>query len=161
MATLTTLVEQRQLVRVTVPLRRNQFHDRILYAFPQCVEWMRNDVGKLTTGRLQSDRTPLEQLHSRLREWMADEPMRLGTMFSRMRPRTDYVCELKTDDLRIFGWMYQPKKFIAVFGDYADDYKIPTQIKSYDDAVRKVVEARANLPLDGDKFVKGNLDEHV
>lgn len=158
MATLTTLLDEKKLIRVVVPLTRKQFHERVFYAFPACANWMRNDVPKMVTGRLQSDRTPLEQLHGRLREWIAGEELRLGTMFSRMEPHTDHVCELKTPDLRLFGWMYQPKKFIAVFGDYADDYKPPTKTKNYADAVRAVLKARDSLPLDGAKFATGDLD---
>jgi hypothetical protein len=161
MATLNKLVEVRTLVRVTVPLGRGLFHDRWLYAYPECLEWMRNDVPKMVTGRLQAEQTPLEQLHVRVRQWISGQPMHYGPMFSNMTPLSDYVCEIKTPDLRIFGWIYQPKKFIAVFGDYADDYKPPTKRKTYADARRKVVAARDALPLDGDKFANGDFDDLV
>jgi hypothetical protein len=58
-----------------------------------------------------------------------------------------------------FGWLYQPGKFIAVSGGYADDYKAPTKTKYYADEVRAVVEARDALPLDGEKICRGDFND--
>jgi hypothetical protein len=161
MATFDTLLDQKKLIRVTRPLPRGQFHDRKFYAFPDCLEWMRVDVPKMVAGREQSAFTPYEQLMERLRQWMAGDPMRYGPWFHDMDPQEDAVWELKTTDLRIFGWMYQPCSFIAVRGGYADDYKEPTKTKNYADDRREVVKARDALPLDGEKFAKGDFDELV
>jgi hypothetical protein len=161
MTTFDKLLEQKRLIRVTVPLPRGQFHDRKLYAYPKCLEWMRNDVPKLVTGRFASALTPKEQLIERLRQWMAGDPMAYGRMFHDMDPRSDEVWEIKTADLRIFGWMYRPCEFIAVCGGYTDDYKEPTKIKNYADDRREVVRARDSLPLDGDKYAKGDFDDLV
>jgi hypothetical protein len=161
MATLSTLLERKALIRVTVPLGRRQFHDRKFYAFPKCLEWMRNDVPRMVTGRIASASTPKEQLIERLRQWMAAEPMAYERMFRDMDPRSDNVWEIKTADLRIFGWLYRPRVFIAVSGGYADDYKEPTKIKNYADDRRGVVRARADLDLDLPKYVGGDFDELV
>jgi hypothetical protein len=161
MATLDSLVGKRALIRIAVPLQRGQFHERKIYAYSQAVEWMRNEVPKMVTGRLEAAQTPAEQLHSVLRQWMSGDPMRYGPMFSDMRPASDHVWEMKTPDLRIFGWIYKPKEFIAVFGDYADDYKEPTKKKLYAEARNEVVKARDALPLDGNKFAKGDFDDLV
>lgn len=110
---------------------------------------------------MKSEFTPAQQLTERLRQWMAGEPMAYGPMFHDMDPSSDEVWELKTADLRVFGWMYRPCEFIAVCGGYADDYKPPTKIKNYADDRRKVVKARNELPLDGKKFVTGGFDDLV
>jgi hypothetical protein len=158
MATFDNLLKDKQLVRVSLKLRRGQFTERKIYAFPGCVEWMRNEVPKLATGRLASAFTPQEQLVERFRQWIAGDSMQYGPMFHDMEPRTDDVWEMKTADLRIFGWMYRPRQFIAVRGGYADNYKEPTKTKSYADERREVVRAREALPLDGDKFVRGTFN---
>jgi hypothetical protein len=158
MATFDSLLKDKQLIRVSLKLRRGQFPERKIYAFPGCVEWMRNEVPKLATGRLASAFTPQEQLVERFRQWIAGDPMQYGPMFHDMEPRTDDVWEMKTADLRIFGWMYRPRQFIAVRGGYADNYKEPTKTKSYADERREVVRAREALPLDGDKFVRGTFN---
>jgi hypothetical protein len=161
MSTFITLLEDKRLYRVTLQLPRNQFHERKLYAYPECLRWMREDVPKMKTGRLRSALTPREQLLERLRQWMSGDPMDYWPEFHDMDPRSDEVWELKTDDLRIFGWMYRPKEFIAVRGGYADDYKPPRKTKVYADDRREVVKARNALPLDGDKYSKGRFDELV
>ncbi len=163
MATFSKLLEDRVLIRVTVPLGRNQFHERKIYTFPDCLEWMRNDVPAMVTGRIGSAFTPHEQLIERLRQWMAGDPMAYGPMFRDMKHPKDIdgVWELKTADLRIFGWMYRPKEFIAVRGGYADDYKEPTKTKNYADDKRAVARARDSLLLDGDKYAMGEFDDLI
>jgi len=87
--------------------------------------------------------------------------MSYGPMFHDMDPSSDQVWELKTADLRIFGWMYRPREFIAVCGGFADDYKLPTKTKNYADDRRAVVEARNALPLDDPKYATGDFNELV
>src|SRR5205814_10087750 len=106
MATLDSLLhDQRLLTRVVLKLPRGQFHERKFYAYRECIEWMKQ-VPTMNTGRVASEFTPQEQLVERLRQWMAGHPMEYGRMFHDMEPSTDDVWEIKTADLRIFGWMY-------------------------------------------------------
>ncbi len=161
MATFDKLLAEGRIVRVKLRLGRGQFDERKLYAYPECLKWMRAEVPAMVTGRVQSAFSPKEQLITRLLEWITRKPMSYGRMFQDMLPRSDEVWELKTADLRIFGWMYRPRKFIAVCGGYTDHYKEPTKVKNYADDRNAVVEARNALPLDGDKFVTGEYDELV
>lgn len=161
MATFDKLLEEQKIVRVTISLGRGQFNDRELYAYPDCLKWMKVEVPKMITGRVQSALAPKEQLITRLLQWITGKPMAHGRMFQDMRPRSAEVWELKTADLRIFGWMYRPRKFIAVQGGYTDDYKPPTKIKDYGDDRDAVIKARNELPLDGNKSVTGEYDDLV
>jgi hypothetical protein len=161
MTTFDKLVEANVLVRVIFRLPRGQFHERKIYASPECLQWMRNEVPKMVTGRVASDFTPKEQLVERLRQWMSGDPMAYGRMFRDMEPKSDGVWELKTADLRIFGWMYRTREFIAVRGGYTDDYKEPSKTKNYADERNEVVRARNALPLDGKKYMEGEFDELV
>jgi hypothetical protein len=161
MATFSILLDERRLIRITVPLARGQFHERKIYALPDCFRWIVEDVPKMKTGRANSASTPHEQIVERFRQWMSGDPIANGPMFHDMRPVEDAAWELKTDDLRVFGWMYKPREFIAVCGGYADDYKPPTKTKNYADDRRTVVKARDELPLDGTKHVEGDFDDLV
>jgi hypothetical protein len=160
MATFDSL-KGKELIPVILRLPRGQFHERKVFAYPDCVRWMRDEVPKMRTGRVASDFTPHEQLVERLRQWMSGDPMEYGRMFHDMDPSTDDVWEMKTADLRLFGWMYRRRKFIAVRGGYADDYKEPTKIKNYADERREVVKARDALPLDDPKLARGKFHELV
>ncbi|WP_439925702.1 hypothetical protein [Nitrobacter sp. JJSN] len=162
MATFAKILEDKLVIPVVVRLGRGRFYDRFLYAYPDCLKWMKETVPTLETGRKKSAQTPAEQLILRLQQWVSGDPIKKGPMFKEMEyPRDNDVWELKTDDLRLFGWMYQPKKFIVASHGYADDYKVPTKTKDYADDVRAVMEARQALPLDGPKFVKGKFDDLV
>jgi hypothetical protein len=161
MATFAKLLEERRIIRITVPLPRGKFPERKLYAYPECLEWARTNIPQMVTGRVASDFSPKEQITLRLQQWIAGDPMEYGRMFHDMDPNTDGVWEMKTADLRLFGWMYRPREFIAVGGGYADDYKEPTKTKDYADDRRVVIAARNALPLDGQKFVTGDFDELV
>lgn len=161
MATFDKLLEDGVIVRVKLRLWRGQFNDRELYAYPECLRWMRAEVPKMVTGRVQSEFAPKEQLFNRLLQRITGKPMTRGRMFQDMLPRSAEVWELKTPDLRIFGWMYRPRKFIAVCGGYTDDYKEPTKTKNYGDDRDAVIRARHELPLDGEKFVTGEYNDLV
>ncbi|WP_316169057.1 MULTISPECIES: hypothetical protein [unclassified Bradyrhizobium] len=158
MTTFDKLLSDKLLIPVGLKLRRGQFPERKFFAFPECIAWMRDEVPQMTTGRVASDFTPHEQMVLRLRQWIAGDPMTYGPMFHDMDPTEHGVWEMKTADLRIFGWIYKPKQFIAVRGGYADDYKEPTKKKSYADDRREVIKARDALPLDGEKFATGDFN---
>ncbi len=84
--------------------------------------------------------------------------MRYGRWMHDLEPGRDEVWEMKTADLRIFGWIYRPRVFIASFVGYADWYKQPKPQKSYDTAREQVKEIRAALDLDEPKFTGGVFD---
>lgn len=162
MSTFEKIIADKLLIPVVVKLPRGKFYERYLYAFPESLKWMKEEVPKLQTGRLQSAQTPAEQLIMRLQQWLSGASINKGPMFQEMKyPEHNDVWELKTDDLRLFGWMYQPKKFIIASHGYADHYKEPTKTKNYADDVRAVMKARDELPLDGPKFVKGDFNELI
>ncbi|MDA1001514.1 MAG: hypothetical protein O2807_13485 [bacterium] len=87
--------------------------------------------------------------------------MRYGKMFQDLMPNEDEVWEMKTPDLRVFGWVYKPRVFIVAILDYADWYKRPTVKKSYEDARRQVMLERDALELDEPKFTSGTYDALV
>lgn len=162
MATISTLAGPNgPLTSITVPLRVGVQPERSFYALGGFVHWVVNTLPGLATGRLQAAQTPRQQLDSVLRTWMIGRPMRYPEVMNDLSPMAMEVWELKTPDLRIFGWIYRPKVFIAVLGDYADDYKPPTKTKNYADARNSVVAARDALDIDPPKFTAGEFDALV
>jgi len=163
MATIDTLCKRDPpgLVPITIHLRRNEFEDRYIWGTPDFWDWVQNDLPKLQPGRLGVDQSPQEQFFEILYKWITGKPMRYNKMFKDLMPRSDEVWELKTADLRIFGWLYRPRKFIAVVGGYADDYKGAHNKQNYEDAKRKVLRCRCSLDLDEPKYVTGVFDDLV
>jgi hypothetical protein len=160
MATLDTLVARQALVRVLVPTD-GEPHLRWIYGFPGFQTWLAVDLPQLESGRLQAPDPPAEQVDNVLYRWITGKGILYARQFQDLMPGSDEVWEMKTPDIRIFGWMYQPRKFIAVFGDYADLYKGKNRRRSYEDARRRVKRERDRLDLDHPKFATGTFDELV
>ena len=82
-----------------------------MYGFPNCKKWIDEEVPKLNSGRLDADLTPSEQLDNLLHRWISGQPMRYDRAFKDLMPPEDEVWEMKTADLRIFGWIYRPRVY--------------------------------------------------
>ncbi len=162
MATIPTLLERGELVKITVRLKRGEQPGRYIYGFPEFLGWLNNDLPNLETGRLQADASPKEQMNNLLYRWISDKQMNYGRMLNDLMPKGSETWEMKTPDLRVFGWIYRPKIFIALFGDYADLYKGKNRsvkpVASYAKAVRRVIAARSQLDLDEPKYESGVYD---
>jgi len=134
---------------------------RWIYGFPEFQNWLQNTLPTLDTGRLQAPDPPQEQVDNIFYRWATGKEIRYSRQFQDLMPGSDEVWEMKTADIRIFGWMYRPLKFIAVFGDYADLYKGKNKSRTYEDARRRVVRERNSLNLDAPKHATGKFDELV
>ena len=161
MATITSLKEQKLLFSISVPLDEGELPQRLIYGFPDFVRWLAVEAPNLQSGRLKAAENPQEQLDNLLYRWIAGKRIIYDRMFKDLMPMADEVWEMKTVDIRVFGWMYRPLTFIAVFGNYADLYKGTHARASYEDAKKKVKSARAQLDLDEPKFTPGVFDELV
>lgn len=159
MATIITLSgPDGPLSRITVPLPSGVQPERCFYGCGEFIETFTKELPKWTTGRLKSAQTPPEQMDDILEKWTGGKNIRYGKMFQDLIPGSDEVWELKTADLRIFGWIYRPKVFIAARLGYADFYKPPNPKLSYEDARKFVMDVRKNLDIDPPKFTGGLYD---
>jgi hypothetical protein len=161
MATIDILVEEQKLQRITVPLRKGETHERLIYGLPEMLRWMREDVPKMPCGRLNAAQSPAEQLDYILYRWIAGKPIIFRKQLSDLMPMSDEVWEFKTPDTRVFGWMYRERVFIATHGGYADHYKVPTKKRLYADDRQEVVRQRDALDIDPPKFKGGLFDDLV
>src|SRR5215467_15207808 len=160
MATLDILLNRQELVRILVPTD-GESRVRWVYGFPGFREWLDVELPKLAPGRLQAADPPLEQVDDILYRWITGKEILYSRQFRDLVPMSDEIWEMKTADIRIFGWMYRPLKFIAVFGDYADLYKGKNRSRSYEEAKRRVKKERDALDLDPPKFARGTFDELI
>ncbi|MER9880733.1 hypothetical protein [Mesorhizobium sp. M0118] len=145
---------------ITVPLGR-EVQRRWIYAFPRVVYWLQNELPNWQTGRLQSSVGPPDQMDDYLFRWIAGRDIRYEKMFKDLMPMADEVWEMKTADVRLFGWMCAPRRFIAVVPGYADDFKGIGSANRYEAAKRAVIRARDELPLDQPKIALGAFNALV
>jgi len=156
-----TLDKIATLTRIQVPLGRREFDERWFYAMPSFVRFLEELLPSAQTGILEATESPAAQMDTLLRKWNAGKPMAYRRVFSNLRPKGRGVWEMKTADLRIFGWIYRPKVFVATFAGFADDYKSQNgnpPKESYDDARERVIWIRDRLEVDSPAFVTGDYD---
>jgi hypothetical protein len=152
------------ITQIFVPLGPREFDEREFYALPSFLRFLQETLPGLEGGVLEAKETPKQQMDTVLRKWNAGKPMRYGRMFSILRPTRHSVWEMKTADLRIFGWLYRPRVFVAAFAGFADDYKRQNgqpPKESYSAARDRVVWLRGILDLDPPLFVTGDYDAIV
>jgi hypothetical protein len=159
-----TLARIDTITKITVRLRWGEFEEREFHALPSFMLFIQEKLPALQQGVLGAKETPQQQLDTVLRKWITGRPMQQGRMFSALRPARDHVWEMKTVDLRIFGWLYRPKVFVAAFAGFTDDYKEQNGNRpkeTYDAARRRVVWIRDRIDLDPPPFATGAYDALV
>ena len=153
MATLYSLIPSR-LVRITTVLGPDEGQPiREIFGVPAMETWISDTLSNLPT-EIGAARSPEEEFDDLLFNYISSKgEMRYGKTFKDLIPMRDEVWELKTYQLRIFGWFYRKDQFIAVRPGLKAELKNGTD--AYYKAKNTVLDTRADLPLDEPKFVGG------
>jgi hypothetical protein len=112
------------LTRIRIPLKRREFDEREFHAMPSLVRFFEEILPGAKTGVLEATETPAAQMDTLLRKWNSGKPMAISRAFSNLKPTARGVWEMKTADLRVFGWLWRPKVFIAAFAGLAGRLQI-------------------------------------
>lgn len=157
MATIAELCERGVVRRLHVRLPLRHFEDREFYGYPQFLEWLDGPVRRATPFDASSIK-PALQAHALFLQFISGKPMSVGRQFKRMRPHERDVFELRTDDLRIFGWFPAKNIFIAVVGDFMENTHGHDLYPGYRDLV---VRERELIDLDEPKWQPGASEYDV
>lgn len=141
------------IVLIEVELDPDEQPQRLIYALPSVIEWMENELpGLETDGYIEGALRPKEQAAVLFYDVISGkDPL---TMAPRcMMPNKHGVWELRTHDLRIFGFFSRKGVFIATSADTKARCKVTG---TYGKHRRDAVQARETLDLDPPKFVPGS-----
>ena len=132
---------------------------RLMYGFPHVVEWLNNDLPSITT--LSADpaegrQTPLEQVDFLLHEFIGGADLSYYERSHFMEPLDGGIWELKTTDVRFFGWFVCRGIFIAANIDSAYRCKLYPLYEGYK---TNTIHRRNLLDLDDPKFIIGGYDD--
>lgn len=132
---------------------------RFLYGTPGFIGWLENVLPDMKTGLMLADISPFEQVYERFRQYVVGENLDGDRRFAPLicDPET-FVWELKTIDVRIFGWVPKMDHFICCFGGHADFIK---QHKLYGGFIGQVDHVRSGMNLDTPKSVEFRNYENV
>jgi hypothetical protein len=158
MPTIANLVDSGAIVKIDVELAPRDQPLRLLYGTPPFVEWLREVLGGAGPAGLLGVTSPAEQIDDLFHSFLSGEHLVFTRQFRVVRAEENAVWELKTPDIRIFGWFMAKDCFVAVFGNWADIAKDHDLYRGYRIAIRRL---RRELGVDANLCVRGVAPDDV
>lgn len=153
MATLLELCAKGDLIKLEVPLEPNEMPHRRLFATPEFVKWLEDGLPQIKFDEIYSDLSPLEQVSVLFSDYLTGVEFSDDRRFKPLKWTPDLgIWELKTDDVRIFGWIPDKDAFVCCFGDSADQIKL---LDLYGRYITKTSFTMNSMDLNAPKHVDG------
>ncbi|TIP70341.1 MAG: hypothetical protein E5X53_28270 [Mesorhizobium sp.] len=156
MATLDELVAGKHLIELDGGLDGNELPQRFLYAFPHALKWLDQTLPALEAELGDGKLSPIEQVDVLFHDFVSDEDFSYYERSHSMLPTNLGVWEMKTTDVRLFGWFPRKATFIIAECDTAFRCKNHNLYPGYRSSV---VRRRNILDLDEPKFLTGEYDD--
>lgn len=154
MATLEQLRSRGDLGRALPRLLAGQQIERRFYFTKRFKEWFSEEMPLINASFWGEDVPIKEQINGIIRSFVAGEDLHLPGQLHVIEPIEFGVWQLKTGDLRLFGWFPEIDVFVASTGGSATDIK-DYKILSYYCKCMWTVSERNALDLDRPKFLMG------
>ncbi|UWQ14588.1 hypothetical protein K3556_01470 [Aliiroseovarius sp. M344] len=155
MATIEKLCIDKKLEKVSGLLDRGEMPLRAIYLLPAAAEWMRNVLpGLKADGFNDGAVSPNQQAFVLLRDFVVGRDMFADDMYPKpMRPDdVDHgIWELRTADLRFFGWFVRKGCFVVSSVETKEKLLLH---KLYAGHREQAIQRRNALDLDDPKFLK-------
>lgn len=156
MATLSALDDRGELHRLDPGLPARVQEERIVYLSERMRRWIEEKLPDLgSTWNIET--SPLEQFVELVETFCSGKELAYEQRFHALRYRGGGMWELKTADLRVFGWFNCKDCFVAHCADTADRIK---EHKLYHGYCGDVERFRNDLDLDEPKYIPGD-DPHA
>lgn len=156
MATLAMLEQQRVLHRYGPELEPGQMPERLLYCTDGFLDWFSTVLPTLKKDR--DALRPAEQVDRVLWDFVIGRPLVYNQGAKILDPMIDGVWELKTIDVRIFGWFAARSTFIATNGALRSSLVPWAKYAPY---IEEAKHVRNSLDLDEPKFLAGGALKDV
>jgi hypothetical protein len=157
MATLEQLEIGGQLHRYDAELEQWEMPERCITHTPDFGLWLENALKPVPCKRGRN-LSPYEQVEQVFYDFIVGRPMAYSVNYRKLEPHYQHIWELKTLDVRIFGWLPRNRHFLAVCGDLKDNL---TSGKLYKPHVKTVSDFRSSLDLNDPKSVHGVVANDV
>lgn len=151
MATLEELAKKGVIYRQRIKLASNEFDDRLMYGTPEFKSYLGSVLKEVPF--YATNAPPRYQAQSLIKDFITGKPFRETRLFKRMRPNSNDVYELRSDDLRFFGWFPRMDVFVAVRGDTFTNLK--NDLTLYELHRIATLDFRNAIDLDEPKYEPG------
>jgi hypothetical protein len=152
MATLIELENEKEVYKLDPALSWREQEMRCIYALPRVREWIEEVLPSVVSDRF-TEEDPMMQVDSLLSEFCRGDPLPINQKFRALVHLGDGVWELKTADVRLFGWFYRKDCF--VISDCDTKHRL-LKYNLYKQYCIQSVRFRDGLNLDSPKFVEGD-----
>ena len=153
MATVLELCESLRLREISPELEPQELVHRCLYGTPDFVTWLENELPGYASDPVNIDMSPLEQVAVVFHAYVVGLPFSTDRRFKKLSwTPQHHIWEIKTDDIRIFGWIPRRDAFICCFGDLKSEIEI---FRKYGLYIARTKYVRENMNLDEPKCVEG------
>jgi hypothetical protein len=149
MATVLELVLAGRLLKLDAALEHNEREWRYIHTSPRFRERAENELPHWKS-EWNVEAEPIQQLDALVEIFCSGETLTFGSQFKPLTHIKDGIWELKTPDLRIFGWFCKKDHFIAGTMDLAFNVKKHNLYAGYAGEVERF---RTQLDLNEPKFV--------
>ncbi len=151
MSTLVELVGAGELIRLDPALEAEELEWRSVYALARLLPTLQKELPTYVS-QWRVELSPIQQFDALLEVFCAGERLTFDRMFKPLTHIQDGVWELKTADLRIFGWFVMKDCFVMAAIDTAFKVKSHNLYVGY---ANMAAYWRSQLPLDQPKFIPG------
>jgi len=154
MPTPKSIEEQGLLTRIEVELDADEQPQRLLYAHNRVVTWLEEILPNLETDNyVPGALRPEDQADALFYQFISGRTS-MHMAPNCLKPEQEGVWELRTHDLRLFGWFWRKGVFIFTAIDQAKRCK---DLHLYAGYINQTKHDRENLDLDPPKFAPGGL----
>lgn len=151
MATILELVASGELVKIDPQLADHEMEDRQIYLVAQAVDPLTALLATMVS-QWGIESTPAEQLDELVHHFATGGALDFPRQFHDLEHLRDGIWELKSADLRLFGWFAERDVFVCASVADANVVKAAGQYAGY---CEQTWFRREQLPLDDPKFLPG------
>ena len=157
MATIDQLVEQGRLLRLEGVLDPGELAERIIYLHPRVADWIDENLEALENdGYYDNVPSPLQQADDLFYEFISGAEISSQWPPHAMTPFDSGVWELRTPDLRFFGWFWRKGVFLLTAIDTKSRCQAHGLYSGYRD---QCTRDRTDFDLEPPAFCTGELSD--
>jgi hypothetical protein len=157
MATLLDLSRAGRIEKYDPALPRGRFEERRIFFVPRAVKWLQNELPDCSSS-WNIEASPEEQLYDLLQAFCSGEHLFYQRQLNPIRHISAGIWELKTADVRLFGYFHRKDCFICTDADLASRVK---EFKLYNGYRDQAVRERSQLKHDSPTFIPGDDPQNV
>jgi hypothetical protein len=156
MATLIELCDAGILTPIGGGLDAHEQPERLIYAFQDVIDWLENTLPSIEPDFHEGKQDPIEQLDDLFHDFISGADFAYYEKSHSMLPTDPGIWELKTPDLRLFGWFASRNVFVIGHINSAFLCKLHNLYPGYRNSVEY---KRDHLDLDEPKFITGVYED--